>query len=170
MKIMVTNSSATAHQDTPHTNNSTTNIINEALKRRARDVIEDKSIDADARAVIRYSLEIDDPWLADLVRRVDAGEAIIDELGFLQISTNEVSVEEKIEALTKMICRVGDEPAAALLVLMSLLEDAPHPKALANAVKHVAFTHCGRLNLYGMVDAQIALLERELLPGNILAA
>ena len=167
---MVTNSSATAQQETPHTNNSTTNIINEALKRRARDVIEDKSIDADARAVIRYSLEIDDPWLADLVRRVDAGEAIIDELGFLQISTNEVSVEEKIEALTKMICRVGDEPAAALLVLMSLLEDAPHPKALANAVKHVAFTHCGRLNLYGMVDAQIALLERELLPGNILAA
>ena len=167
---MVTNSSATAHQDTPHTNNSTTNIINEALKRRARAVIEDKSIDADARAVIRYSLEIDDPWLADLVRRVDAGEAIIDELGFLKISTNEVSVEEKIEALTEMICRAGDEPAAVLLVVMSMLEDAPHPKALANAVKHVAFTHCGRLNLYGMVDAQMALLESELLPGNILAA
>jgi len=167
---MVTNSSATAHQDTPHTNNSTTNIINEALKRRARAVIEDKSIDADARAVIRYSLEIDDPWLADLVRRVDAGEAIIDELGFLQISTNEVSVEEKIEALTEMICRAGDEPAAALLVLMSLLEDAPHPKALANAVKHVAFTHSGRLNLYGMVDAQIALLESELLSSSTLAA
>ena len=167
---MASNSSATTHQDTPHTNNSTTNIINEALKRRARAVIEDKSIDADARAVIRYSLEIDDPWLADLVRRVDAGEAIIDELGFLQISTNEVSVEEKIEALTEMICRAGDEPAAALLVLMSLLEDAPHPKALANAVKHVAFTHCGRLNLYGMVDAQIALLESELLPSNTLAA
>ena len=167
---MVTNSSATAHQDTPHTNNSTTNIINEALKRRARAVIEDKSIDADARAVIRYSLEIDDPWLADLVRRVDAGEAIIDELGFLKISTNEVSVEEKIEALTEMICRAGDEPAAALLVLMSMLEDAPHPKALANAVKHVAFTHCGRLNLYGMVDKQIVLLESELLSGNPLAA
>jgi len=170
MTIMASNSSATAHEDTPHTNNSTTNIINEALKRRAWAVIEDKSIDADARAVIRYSLEINDPWLADLVRRVDAGEAIIDELGFLQISTNEVSVEEKIEALTKMICRVGDEPAAALLVLMSLLEDAPHPKALANAVKHVAFTHCSRLNLYGMVDAQIALLESELLSSNKLAA
>jgi len=167
---MVSNSSATAHEDTPHTNNSITNIINEALKRRARAVIEDKSIDAGTRAVIRYSLEIDDPWLADLVRRVDAGETIIDELGFLQISTNEISVEGKIEALTEMICRAGDEPAAALLVLMSLLEDAPHPKALANAVKHVAFTHCGRLNLYGMVDAQIALLESELLPSNTLAA
>ena len=167
---MASNSSATAHQDTPHTNNSTTNIINEALKRRARAVIEDKSIDADARAVIRYSLEIDDPWLADLVRRVDAGETIIDELGFLQISTNEVSAEEKIEALTEMICRASDESAAALLVFMSMLEDAPHPKALANAVKHVAFTHCGRLNLYGIVDAQIALLESELLSSNKLAA
>jgi hypothetical protein len=170
MKIMVTNSSATAHQDTPHTNNSTTNTISEALKRRARAVIDDRSIDAGTRAVIRYSLEIDDPWLADLVRRVDAGEAIIDELGFLQISTNEVSVEERIEALTEMICRAGDEPAAALLVLMSMLEDAPHPKALANAVKHMAFTHCSRLNLYGMVDAQIALLESELLSSNTLAA
>ena len=167
---MVTNSSATAHEDTPHTNNSITNTISEALKRRARAVIEDRSIDADVRAVIRYSLEIDDPWLADLVQRVDAGEAIIDELGFLQISTNEVSVEEKIEALTEMICRAGDEPAAALLVLMSLLEGAPHPKALANAVKHVAFTHSGRLNLYGMVDAQIALLESELLSSSTLAA
>ena len=168
---MASNSSATAHQDTPHTINSTTNTINDALKRRAQAVINDKSIDAGARAVIRYSLEINDPWLADLVRRVDAGEAIINELGFLLVPTgNEDSVEEKIEALTEMICRAGDESAAALLVLMSMLEDAPHPKALANAVKHGAFTHCGRLNLYGMVDAQIALLERELLPGNILAA
>ncbi len=52
---MVSNSSATAHQDTPHTNNSNTNIISEALKRRAQAVIEDRSIDAGARAVIRYS-------------------------------------------------------------------------------------------------------------------
>jgi hypothetical protein len=69
-----------------------------------------------------------------------------------------------------MRAKPGDEPAAALLVLMSLLEDAPHPKALANAVKHVAFTHSGRLNLYGMVDAQIALLESELLSSSTLAA
>jgi hypothetical protein len=53
---------------------------------------------------------------------------------------------------------------------MSTLEDVPHPKALANAAKHLAFTHCGRLNLYGMVDKQIALLESELLSSNTLAA
>ena len=78
---MVSNSSATAHEHTSHTNNSTTNTISDALKRRAQAVINDKSIDAGARAVIRYSLEINDPWLADLVRRVDAGESIIDESG-----------------------------------------------------------------------------------------
>ena len=81
---MVSNSSATAHEHTPHTINSITSTISEALKRRARAVINDKSIDADARAIIRYSLEINDPWLADLVRRADAGETIIDESGFLQ--------------------------------------------------------------------------------------
>ena len=64
-----------------------------------------------------------------------------------------------------MICRAGDEAgtqSAALLVLMATLENAAHPKALANTAKHLAFTRCGELNLYGMVDAQIAMLEREL--------
>jgi hypothetical protein len=83
------------------------------------------------------------------------------------------SSEEKIEALTDLICRAGDEPAtksAALLVLMATLEGSTHPKALANTAKHLAFTRCGKLNLNGMVDAQIALLERELLAGNTLVS
>ncbi|MCA1577300.1 MAG: hypothetical protein LC794_08050 [Acidobacteria bacterium] len=49
---------------------------------------------------------------------------------------------EKIEALAEMIYRGGDEPdtkSAALLVLMATFEDSPHPKALANATKHLAF-------------------------------
>lgn len=168
---MASHSSATAHEDTPHTINSTTNTISDALKRRAQAVIENRSIDAGTRAVIRYGLEIDDPWLADLVRRVDAGESIIDTSGFLLTpATNEDSIEEKLEALAEMICRAGDEPAIALLVLVATLENATHPKALANAVKHLAFTHCGQLNLYGMVDTQIALLESELLPRNTLTA
>ena len=166
---MTCHSSATAHEHTPHTNNSITNTISEALQRRAQSVINDKSIDADARAVIRYSLEINDPWLADLVRRVDAGETIIDESGLLQAPVGD-SIERKIEVLTEMICRAGDESAAALLVLMATLEYAVHPKELANTAKHFAFTHCGRLNLYGIVDAQIALLERDLLENNQLAA
>jgi len=84
MKIMASHSSVREHEETPHTINSTTSAISEALKRRARSIINDKSTDATARAVIHYSLEINDPWLADLVRRVDAGESIIDDAGFLQ--------------------------------------------------------------------------------------
>ncbi|HKY54173.1 MAG TPA: hypothetical protein VJM08_07710, partial [Anaerolineales bacterium] len=110
-------------------------------------------------AIIRYGLEINDPWLADLVRCVDAGESIVDNL-YVHSS------EEKIEALTDLICRAGDEPSAALLVLLATLENSTHPKALANTAKHLAFTHCGKLNVCGMVDAQIAVLEGELLAGN----
>jgi hypothetical protein len=168
MKIMA-NTSATAHEHTPHKINSTTNAISDALKRRAQAVLNDKSIDARARAVIQYSLEINDPWLADLVRRVDAGEAIIDESGFLQASAGD-SIERKIEVLTEMISQADDDSAAALLVLMATLEHAAHPKVLANMAKHLAFTHCGRLNLHGMVDAQIALLERDLSASNQVAA
>ena len=91
---------------------------------------------------------------SDLVRSVDAGESIVDNV-YVQSS------EEKIEALTKLICRAGDEPSAALLVLLATLETSTHPKTLANTPKHQAFTHCGELNVYGMVDAQIAILETE---------
>jgi hypothetical protein len=114
------------------------------------------SIDAETRAIIRYGLEIKDPWLGDLVRCVDAGESIIDNL-YVHSS------EEKLEALTDLICRAGEEPSAVLLVLLSTLENSTHPKALANTAKHLAFTRCGELNVHGMVDAQIATLEGELL-------
>jgi len=128
--------SATLREETPH--------ISDALKRRAQSVINDKSIDAQTRAIIRYGLEINDPWLPDLVRCVDAGESIID--NFFDTSS-----EEKIKALTDLICRAGDEPSAALLVLLSTLENSTHSKALANTAKHLAFPRCGELNLYGMV-------------------
>jgi hypothetical protein len=115
-------------------------------------------------------LETNDPWLAELVRRADEGETVIDEAGLLKIPSTD---EEKIAALAEMICRAGDEAgtkSAALLVLMSTLENASHPKALANLAKHFTFTRCGELNLNGMVEAQIAALESELLARNTLAS
>ena len=75
---------------------------------------------------------------------------------------------EQITALTEMICRAGGEPSAALLVLMAALENAMHPKALANIAKHLAFTRCSELNLYGMVEAQIEVFENQLLGRNSL--
>ena len=156
---MAQHSSAGEREQTPHTTNSTNNQpISDALKRRAQSVINNKSIDPGTRTIISYGLEINDPWLAELVRRADAGETIIDSLYVPPTS------EEKVEALAEIICRAGDEPSAALLVLMATLENATHPKALANTAKHLAFTRCVESNLYGIVDAQIAALEGELIP------
>ena len=162
---MTTYVSATA-QETPHVTETTTITIGDALRRRAESVINDRSTDSQWRTINRYGLETNDPWLADLVRRADAGEQIIDTLDFsLAPETNnqDNSSEEKIEALAEIICRAGDESAAALFVLMGTLENSMHPKLLANAAKHFAFTRCAESNLYGMVDAQIAMMESELL-------
>jgi len=140
-----------------------------ALIRRAQAVLNDESIDPQNRAIIRYAMERNDPWLAKLVRRADAGEAVVDGVGFEESpeTYDDDLDEEKIETLTEMTCR-ADEPeirAAALLVLMATLENSAHPKALANAAKHLAFTRCGQFNLYGMIDAQIIVVEDKLLAG-----
>ena len=68
-----------------------------------------------------------------------------------------------IEALAEIICGAGDDSAAALLVLMGTLQNSGDSEALVNTAKHFAFTRCGELNVYGMVNAQIAAVERELL-------
>ena len=161
---MANDSSATAKEETPHVTNS--------IKRRAQSIIKDKWIDGETRAIIRYGLETNDPCLAELVRRADAGETIINTLDFSQTpaATADESNKEKIETLTETICGAGEESAAALLVLMATFENSTDPKALANTTKHLAFTRCGELNLYGMVEAQIALVEGELLASNTLAA
>ena len=157
---MTTHVSATA-LETPHETETTQITISDALRRHAQSVINDRSIDPQWRAIIRYALETNDPWLADLVRRADAGETIIDTIDFSQTpDTNEDdSIEEKISTLAEIICCAGDEPAAALFVLMGTLEHSTQPKLLANTAKHFAFTCCGESNLYGMVDAQIAVVE-----------
>jgi len=85
MTIMANHSSATV-RETPHVNQT-------SLKRRAESVLNDRSIDPESRAIIRYALEINDPWLAELVRRAEAGETLTDEAGFLKtISTEEEKV------------------------------------------------------------------------------
>src|SRR5678815_5345665 len=108
MKPMANHSSVSVRERTSHANQtSRTNTIANALKRRAQAVVNDKSIDPQSRAIVRYALEINDPWLARLVRRADAGEAIIDTLDFEEMpesKNDDDSNEEKIEALTELIC------------------------------------------------------------------
>jgi hypothetical protein len=172
MTIMTTHGSATL-RETPHvTETETTNTdISNALKRRAQSVINDTSIDPQWRAIVRYGLETNDPWLADLVRRADAGEPIIDTTDFSlePQSNNDASSDEKIETLAEIVCRSGNEPAAALFVLMGTLENSTHPKLLANTAKHIAFTRCGEANLYRMVDTQLGPVEAELLAGMVVS-
>jgi len=158
-------SSAPECHATPHTTNSN-NTISDAVRRRAHALINDHAIDAKERVWIRYALETNDAaGLAELVRRADAGEPIIDDSHLLE-TTEEISTEEKLERLAELICHANGQPEtrwAALLVLMSTLENSTEPKVLANHVKHIAFTRCGELNCFGMVDSQIAAIESELL-------
>ena len=168
---MSTHVSASALEETPHETETIQITISDALRRRAEAVINGSSIDPQWRNIVRYALEINDPLLPDLVRRADAGEKIIEttEFSLTQESNEDDSNEEKIEALVEIICRAGDEAAAALFVLMGTVENSAHPKLLANAAKHFAFTRCAALNLYGMVDTQIPLVEGELLAGDAIS-
>jgi hypothetical protein len=161
---MANHSSATVCVETPHETETTQITVSDALRRRAQAVLNDRSIDPQWLNIIRYALEINDPLLPDLVRRADSGERIIETTEFaIESETSEDdSNEEKVEALAEIICRDGDA-AAALFVLMGALENSRDPKLLANAAKHFAFTRCSELNLFGIVDAQITVVENELL-------
>ena len=186
---MLNSNSAVEREETPHAANSTqqpnenlnnppeaNRCIAVAYSRRAESVIKDRSIDAQTRAVIRYALETSDPWLAELLSRVDAAESLVDSVDFSQeprARNDDDLYVDKIEALAELICREGDEPdtkSAALLVLMAALENSAHPKALANTAKHLAFNHCAERNLCGMVDAEVRILEAELFAGKAFVA
>jgi hypothetical protein len=186
MKIMLNDSSAGEREETPHTTNPTQNDtlkLNRcncvALRHRAESVISDRSIDPRTRAVIRYALETSDPWLAELVRRADAGESLLDTAERLVTPTTDLiedmPTEDKVEALAEIICRssCGDNRAtrsAALLVLIAAIEGSPHPRELAAVAKQLAFAQCSEMNVCGMIELQIAVFECELFSGRPLAA
>ena len=170
---MTTHTSATAPEETPHEIETTTIItVSDATKRRAESVINDKTIDPQWRTIIRAALELNDPWLAELVTRAEAGEDIVDT--FESMRTTEAHEDDsrlgRIEALAEIICRSGDESTAALFILMETLESSTHPKTFASRAKHVAFSRCGDLHVYEMVDAQLAVVEGELLASDALTS
>jgi hypothetical protein len=79
---MSTHVSATALEETPHERETTQITISDALRDRAQSVINDIGTDPQWRSIIRYGLETNDPWLADIVRRAGAGERIIATVDF----------------------------------------------------------------------------------------
>ena len=50
------------------------------LERRARKLATDSRVDPRTRSLIRYGLEIKDPYLEQIVNRVEAGEMSIDHI------------------------------------------------------------------------------------------
>jgi hypothetical protein len=141
------------------------NSNRDEVRRRAWSLLRDKSLDEGSRSLIGYALEIDDPALSELVRRAEAGESVTDNIAAANKLEDHLT-EQRVDTLAEMICRAHDlgVRAAALLLLMSALENAEDPKSLAINIKHYAFTRCGELNVCGMIDAQIGTLENELLP------
>lgn len=131
--------------------------VNIAIMRA--DSVRDHSIEYDS--VADHSGEDDSPeyhldWNRSGEDHADEDDSIADH-----------SIEAKIQTLTNLICRAGNEPetkSAALLVLLSTLENRRgHPKSLTNIAKHLAFTRCCELNFPALLDIQVAILERELL-------
>ena len=169
---MTTHSSAIAHQDTPHETETTKITVSDATKRRAESVINDKTIDPQWRTIIRAALELNDPWLAELVTRAEAGENIVDTFESMRTpdAAEDDSTLGKIEALAEIISRSGDEPTAALFILMETLENSKDPRVFASRAKHVAFSRCGELHVYELVDAQLAELEGESLASDTLVS
>lgn len=112
---MANHVSATPRVETPHVNQTTrttrTNTIMNALKERALAVLNDPSIDAESRAIIRCALETNDPWLAEMVRRAEASETKVNASDFSQTPETDRadSTREKIEALAEIICGAGTD-------------------------------------------------------------
>jgi hypothetical protein len=72
-------------------------------------------------------------------------------------------VDAKLKKLISLICREGNEPdikSAALLTLLATLWYAPD---FVNTAKHLAFLHCCEVDLYGVVDSQIEMIEQALM-------
>src|ERR1044072_5684219 len=157
MKLMASDRSATARAQAPHSINSiTNNTLNpnrDDVRHRAWSLLRDKSLDEGSRSLIGYALEIDDPQLPKLVRRAEAGGRGADNIAATDTPEGN-STGQKVDTLAEMICRAHDPGirSAALLVLMSVMENADDPKSLANDVKHYAFTRCGEMNVGGIVD------------------
>jgi len=72
--------SATSHNQTSDSVNKPPQRIDASLKRRARRLITNSSIPKQTRNLILYALQIKDPHLAQVVRRVESGEMNIDHL------------------------------------------------------------------------------------------
>ncbi|HEY6803636.1 MAG TPA: hypothetical protein VI306_08660 [Pyrinomonadaceae bacterium] len=85
------------------------------------------------------------------------------EQGLIEDPIDAEEIEDKLRKLTSLICRAGNEPeikSAALLSLVATLWYAPD---FVKTARLLALMHCCELDLYGIVDSQIEMIEQELM-------
>ena len=100
---METHTNATAQEETPHDTQTTRTAVSDTFKHRAESVINDRTIDPQWRTIIRFALELNDPFVDELVSRAEAGENVTDtfeSLGILEANEDD-STLGKIEARQK---------------------------------------------------------------------
>src|ERR1051325_386627 len=80
LRIMARNSSVPLRSQASTKRKTKSKVVDASLKRRARLLITNSSIPKQTRNLIQYALEISDPYLAQVVRRVEGGEMTIEHL------------------------------------------------------------------------------------------
>ena len=87
---MLNDNSASKRKGTPHSVKSTRKktikpkqTITASLKRRAKALLNDSSLDPQSRAIVSYGLETNDPWPPELVRRTELGQTMTETIGLL---------------------------------------------------------------------------------------
>jgi hypothetical protein len=85
------------------------------------------------------------------------------EQGLIEDSIDAEEIEDKLRKLTSLICRAGNEPNIKSAALLSLLATLWYAPDFVKTARLLALMHCCELDLYGIVDSQIEMIEQELM-------
>ena len=134
-----------------------------------------------ARAIDLVTREIATQELAEIALGVETLEAV-PEIGAASETVPDTAAEvpEQAAAEAPQAWAVRAEAAAELVAEAAAVgavvggrdttSNRTRRQLLANAAKHFAFTRCAELNLYGIVDAQLPLVEGKLLADDSLTS
>ena len=85
------------------------------------------------------------------------------EQGLIEDPIDAEEIEDKLKKLTSLICRAGNEPDIKSAALLSLLATLWYAPDFVRMARHLAFLQCCELDLYGIVDSQIEMIEQQLM-------
>ncbi|HEY6804812.1 MAG TPA: hypothetical protein VI306_14655 [Pyrinomonadaceae bacterium] len=85
------------------------------------------------------------------------------EQGLIEDPIDAEEIEDKLKKLTSLICRAGNEPNIKSAALLSLLATLWYAPDFVKTAKLLALMRCCELDLYGIVDSQIEMIEEQLM-------